>query len=60
MPEGDGCEAWEYVAAKSMVAAFFEEKRGFLYKRELPSALDLVDHVIKSNVFLLSDRCESC
>ena len=47
MPEGDGLEVWEYVGAKSMVVAFSEEKRGFLYRREFPLAQDLVDHVIK-------------
>ena len=34
-----------------MVAALTNDKRGFLYMRELPFTLDLVDHAIKFNVF---------
>ena len=51
MPEGDGFEEWEYVGARTTIEAFAEAKRGLLYRRELSPVLDLVDHVIKFNVF---------
>ena len=50
MSEGHEFEEWEYVRAKGMVTDFTEDKRGFLYRRELSPALDL-DHAIKFSIF---------
>ena len=58
MLEGDGFEKWEYVGAKSLVAAFSRENIGSLYKRELPPVLDLVFHGIESNVFQLGHKAQ--